>query len=209
MPLRNDLETARDRAFEELRVAHDYYSDTKIAWQVVEESVAAGRRFTITNAATGTITDQTQITTKARGYITRQLAEATFQTFLSVFETFLGDFLRAWLRAYPMALLPTEDVPFETILTAADKAAVIDFVVDRKVYGLFYERPAEWFRYVERKVKLGCPTADEIGRLAEAKATRDVLVHNRGIASPTYVDKAGAFARVKAGDPIDIPGPYH
>jgi hypothetical protein len=46
----------------------------------------------------------------------------------------------------------------------------------------YYERPTGWFAYLNEKVKLGCPTEDEVDRIAEAMASRDVLVHNRGIA---------------------------
>jgi hypothetical protein len=62
---------------------------------------------------------------------------------------------------------------------------------------------------LDDKVKLGCPTADEIDRIAEAKASRDVLVHNRGVASKTYESKAGKLARYKDGQRIDIPEHYH
>ncbi len=58
-------------------------------------------------------------------------------------------------------------------------------------------------------MKLGCPTADEIDRIAEAKATRDVLVHNRGMASRVYESKAGKLARFTDGHKIDISEDYH
>ena len=47
------------------------------------------------------------------------------------------------------------------------------------------------------------------GKIAEAKASRDVLVHNRGVASKTYESKAGKLARYKDGQRIDIPEYYH
>lgn len=74
---------------------------------------------------------------------------------------------------------------------------------------MLYERPKSWFDYLEDKVKLGCPTPDEIDRIAEAKASRDVLVHNCGIASKTYLSKAGTLARYKEGQRIDVPEHYH
>jgi hypothetical protein len=72
-----------------------------------------------------------------------------------------------------------------------------------------YDRPTGWFKYLEDKAKLGCPTPDEVDRIAEAKASRDVLVLNRGVASKTYESKAGRFARHKNGQRIDIPEHYH
>jgi hypothetical protein len=62
---------------------------------------------------------------------------------------------------------------------------------------------------LEDKAKLGCPTPNEIDRIAEAKASRDVLVHNRGLASKTYASKAGKLARYQDGQRIDIPEHYH
>ena len=62
---------------------------------------------------------------------------------------------------------------------------------------------------MEEKAKLGCPTPVEIDRIAEAKASRDVLVHNQGVASKTYESKAGNLARYKDGQSIDISEHYH
>lgn len=72
-----------------------------------------------------------------------------------------------------------------------------------------YERPTAWFAYLDDKVKLGCPTVDEIERIAEVKACRDVSVHNRGVAGKIYVAKAGRFAHYQEGELIDITEAYH
>jgi hypothetical protein len=57
-------------------------------------------------------------------------------------------------------------------------------------------------------VKLGCPTEDEIERVAEMKAARDLLIHNAGIVNKIYLDKAGVKARHAAGDKVVIDQPY-
>jgi hypothetical protein len=57
--------------------------------------------------------------------------------------------------------------------------------------------------------KLGCPSADHIERFAEIKATRDALVHNKGIANRVYIDKAMGRARFRDGDKIEVPATYH
>lgn len=69
--------------------------------------------------------------------------------------------------------------------------------------------PAGWFKYLDDKVKLGCPTEAEIARITEVKASRDMLVHSRGVAGKTYESKAGKVARYKDGQRIDIPEYYH
>ena len=92
MALAADITTLRDRVLADLNAAHDYYTDTKIAWDIVGRAIADGRTFSIRNMA---------------------------------------------------------------------------------------------------------------------KASRDVLVHNRGVASKTYEFKVGNLARYKDGQRIEIPEHYH
>ncbi len=98
---------------------------------------------------------------------------------------------------------------FKTILELPDKDAITELVVRKELNEVLYERPTEWFAYLEDKAKLGCPTTNEIDRIAEAKASRDVLVHNKGVANKTYESKAGNLARFKEGDRMTIPEHYH
>ena len=116
--------------------------------------------------------------------------------------------MRLWLVAYPRSL-GARKVDFDKVLDAPDKSAVTLLVVDKELNELSYERPTEWFAYLNAKVNLGCPTRDEIDAIAEMKATRDVLIHNRGVVNKTYELKTGKLARYKDGQRIDIPDQYH
>ncbi len=208
MALSDDILTLRDQVPAELVAAHDYYTDTKIAWQMVHKMILAGHTVTIRNMTTGTVTTQVELATKARRYVTEQLPEATFQQFISVFEDFYFNLLRLWLTAYPQSL-GKKTVDFKTILELPDKDAITGLVVRKELNEILYDRPTEWFAYLEDKAKLGCPTANEIERISEAKASRDVLVHNGGIANKIYESKAGNLARFHEGDRISIPEHYH
>lgn len=208
MALANDLQNLRDTALEQLRKAHDYHAEAKLAWRIVERAIAVGLSFTHQNTVTGTMTTATDLVRKSRGYVSEQLAEATFQQFLAIFEHFFFNLLRLWLQAHPRSLMKRQ-VEFETILDAPDKEALVTLVVAREVNEVLYKKPADWFVYLESKVKLGCPTPDEIDRLTEAKAARDVLAHNQGIANKLYLAKAGSRARCAEGDRIEVPEPYH
>jgi len=68
---------------------------------------------------------------------------------------------------------------------------------------------ARWFEYLEGIAGLGCPAQDEVERLAELKASRDVLVHNKGVANAVYVEKSMGRARVAVGDRVEISEHYH
>ena len=95
------------------------------------------------------------------------------------------------------------------MLEAPDKDAITELVVDRELNDIAYKRPAGWFAYLEERTKLGLPATDDIERLAEAKATRDALVHNRGVAGKSYESKAGRYSRHTEGERIDILDDYH
>jgi len=94
-------------------------------------------------------------------------------------------------------------------LDAPDKDAITSLVVRRELNEVLYDRPAGSFDYLESKAKLGCPSVAEIERIAEAKASRDVLVHGRGIVGKTYESRAGNLARWKDGERIAITDQYH
>lgn len=105
MALAEKIAVLRERALAELVEAHDYYSHTKLAWETLIGVVAAGRTLSVRNLATGTLSTESDLVDKSRGYIAKQLAEATFQQFLSLFENFLFDLLRLWLLEYPRSLI--------------------------------------------------------------------------------------------------------
>src|SRR5262249_6115214 len=98
---------------------------------------------------------------------------------------------------------------FDTVLKAPDKTAVTLAVVDKELNELKYERVADWFTYLDKLARLGCPSAEQVEKIAEIKATRDVLVHNKGIANANYVAKAGGRARFQDGERLELSEQYH
>jgi hypothetical protein len=174
----------------------------------LQQIVKEGRKFTFRNLTTGTRIDEQVLLGRAQLYVTDYLMASTFQHFASLFEDFVFELLRCWLAAYP-ASLSRKQVEMGAVLKAPDKSAIVLTVVDRELNELKYERLADWFDYLERLTKLGCPTADEIENLAEIKASRDILVHNNGMANATYVSKAGSRARYRDGEKLEISEQYH
>ncbi len=120
----------------------------------------------------------------------------------------MSDSLRLWLLAHPESLSKRQ-LTGKEILAFPDKPAIVNALVEKELKDVFYDRPANWFQYLNDHVNAGSPTHAEAEQFAEVKATRDVLVHGQGVANAYYVDKAGAFARALAGQPLDIPAPYH
>lgn len=208
MPLVDEIRGLEIRALADLKAAHDYYADTKIAWDLVQELIASGHTFSVRNLLTNTVTTESDLAGKSPGYIAIQLTEATFQQFVAILEYFLIDLLRLWLLAYPKSLA-AKTVELRQILEAPDIAAIVRAVVDQELNQVAFKPPREWFAYLESKVGLGCPSQGEIDQIAEIKASRDILVHNNSVANGIYEAKAGQLARYKDGQRIDIPEQYH
>jgi hypothetical protein len=100
----DDIEALSTRTLSALEATHDYYTYTKRVWRLLQGDVVVGRKFSFRNLATGTrITEQTLLA-RAQLYVTDYLPSSTFQHSVSLFETYLFDFLRHWLASYPGSL---------------------------------------------------------------------------------------------------------
>jgi hypothetical protein len=204
----NEIVKLRDDALRSLDESHDYYAHTEAAWRLVQGMVRQGRTFTIRNHVTGKSVGEKEFSGLAQGYVTGYLASATFQHFVSLFELFIFNFLRAWLSEYPRQLAGKK-LQFQVVLDATDRNEIISSVVEKELFEVAHGRVADWFEYLDKLVHLGCPTKDQVQRLAEIKASRDVLVHNNGIVNSIYIAKSMGLARFDDGAVLELPERYH
>lgn len=210
MPLAEAIRDLSDRIQSDLAAARDYFDHTKIAWRVVRDLADQGPAVELPIFQTNTTMTATDLAARAEGYVTSYLAESVFQHFVALVEDFVFDLLRLWLSAHP-AGIPNKDrkpVDLAMVIEAPDRESILQVVIERELNALKYERPTAWFRYLNDRVKLGGPTDEQIERLAEIKASRDILAHNRGIVNPTYLHKAGRRCRYQLGQRLEIPEPY-
>jgi len=208
MTLGSDIQQLSSRCQTQLNAIYDYREHTKTVWDFFQQSVAAGQTVLVQSTATGSAVDEHGLLALSQTYVANYLTSATFQQFVSTFEDFLFDLFRLWLATYPVSL-SDRSLKFGTVLKAGDVATVTLAVIDKELNELKYERVADWFAYLNKLVKLGCPAPDEIEALAEMKASRDIVVHNKGIANAVYVSKSGSKARYKDGENLEITEPYH
>jgi hypothetical protein len=207
MPLRSDVEAVRDRSLDALVEAHDHLEFSRQLWRdVLATTRRPGQPLVLSNPVTGSRATGAALLAVVAASLNSYLPSASIQQFVSVAETFLADLVRLWVTAYPFHFRTPVDV--QTIITAPDKAAILEAMADVYVGSLAYKTPREWFKQLNAIVALGVPTDAQIDAFAELKATRDVFVHNRGMANETYVRKAGVLARASDGQPIDLPDPY-
>ena len=100
-----------------------------------------------------------------------------------------------------------KNVKTETIIKSSDLDCLIQAVIDRQLDVVTYARPVAQFLYIE-KISGVEVDSDLIGLWSEAKAIRDLVVHNSGIINETYINKSGDRARGNLGDEIIIDRTY-
>src|ERR1700683_4749388 len=131
MPLRNDIEIARDSAMTALNDAHDYFAYTKDAWRTLQQDVKLrGRTLQWTNASTASSMTEKDILARAQRYAEVELASSSLQQFVSIFENFFFEIARAWILQFPDRL-SNRQLSGKAIIRLADKAAMIDALVEK------------------------------------------------------------------------------
>ncbi len=208
MSVQDDLQSIADQAHAELDSVHDFFEHSKIVWRSFQILVDEGHSISAENLATGTRIDQDGLMQLAPRYTRDYLSTFTFRQFVSAFEVFLFNLLHRLLLYNPWQFAKSQ-LEFEVVLKAGDRDEIISGMILKQLNELKYNSLREWFVAVEKAVNLGCPTADEIDILAEVKAVRDILEHNKGVVNEIYLRKAGRKARYVIGDRIEIDDNYY
>lgn len=208
MALSSDIQNLGTTTSEALNAAFDYYWHDRGLWRLLHIAVVReGRTFTVRNQATGIKASEQDLVRLAQPYVTEHLAAFTLGQFVSIFETFFFDLMQFWLQAHPQSLAKKQ-IRLADIFALPDKQSIVRLAVNEEVDAIRYKRLADWFTKLNELVNLGCPATEQVERLAEIKASRDLLVHNKGMVNATYVDKAGSKARFTIGQKIDVPQIY-
>lgn len=191
-----------------LDASHNYYIHTKQMWRLTEAFVEDGKKFTIKNLTTGDVADEKKIVGLAQGYVRGYLASSTFQEFVALFERFIADLLQLYLTEYPESL-SGKQLKFQDVLEATNKDEIVDAVVQKKVFDLMYQPIDQLMRYIVKITETTPLDSRLIEQLAEIKASRNLLVHNNGIANAKYVASSGQQARHADGERLELPDNYH
>lgn len=148
--------------------------------------------------------------------VPRQIKQAKDDYFLSlvhqqqvaIFEHILFGTLRIVLIGQPIRLPKERKIEYSVILSSATKEDILRAMVDRELNELKYRNVEEWFSYIEKQVSSCAVSVEDVGRISEAKATRDVIVHNGGIVNSTYIRKSGTSARFAIDQAVEVSGNY-
>ena len=223
MPLSDDIRSLTDQVLDRVQVAREFYVHSRQAWRLVENLAGKGRPVGIVDLTTKRHLPAEDLKLRVQKYVTRRLTESTFRELSSILEDWILGLIRLWLTAYPEDMDLNFDpatgqrlgkkqeevqVPLSRLLHLRDCSAIFGGLIERVVRDMTYERPDKWFRYIDSRLSIGCPDANQRARLYEMKAARDCLEHNRGVINRDYLDKAGTAARFAEGELVQIDEPY-
>ncbi len=148
----------------------------------------------------------------------RFTTHALFETFLvslvSQFEAFLADVIRIVLESFPQKLTvsvpdmqASKSIPVELLWKSESLADALNVAIETQIDRVMFAAPRAQFAYLQAVV--GTDTTDDASRkYIELKATRDLIVHNVGIANAVYLSKAGDFAKWEQGGNVAVTEGY-
>lgn len=147
-----------------------------------------------------------QLLSKYQFLAFHQLSVNALVQLVTLVETMLGDIVRAVVVRYPHKLGAKRNLSIQAVLESTSLEEVHLRATDSLLNELAYKSPAEFAESVQPLISVNLMECPAFHRYVEVKATRDIFIHNRGIANDVYVRKAGSHARVKAGMslPADI-----
>jgi len=125
---------------------------------------------------------------------------------VTIVETMLGDIVRAVVMRYPQKLSGKRSLSIQAVLESTSLEEVHLRATDALINELAYKSPTEFADAMQGLLSVNLLECPAFHKYMEVKATRDIFIHNRGMANEVYVRKAGSHARVKAGMglPADI-----
>ncbi len=123
---------------------------------------------------------------------------------ITIVEAMLGDVVRAIVTKYPQKLGSKRNIPMKEVLESSSIEEIHLRACDSFLNDLSYKSPADFAEAVQGFLSLNLFECPAFHKYIEAKATRDVYIHNRGVANDVYVRKSGAHARVKSGMQLPV-----
>jgi hypothetical protein len=128
-----------------------------------------------------------------------QLAVNSIVQLVTLVETMMGDVVRSVVLRFPQKLGGKRTLPIKEILESTSLEEVHLRATDALLNDLSYKSPAEFAEAVQPLLSINLLECPAFHRYIEVKATRDIFIHNRGIANDVYARKSGSHARVKVG----------
>lgn len=192
-----------NEALKKFNDIYEFRVFTIFSYQISKEFLEKGNSIPLVIKETNQKADGTIILEKLAKYKKSYLLELSFQHLVSLLEAWFFDLLR-FILSDTKKLNKNSKIDIGEIVNLKNKEEIIQRIIDREINELQYKNPRDWFANLWKFVKINEPKQDEIEQISEIKASRDILVHNKGIANQIYLNKSGKLARVEENEVIPI-----
>lgn len=123
---------------------------------------------------------------------------------VTTIEVLLGDILRDTLIEFPAKISNKRKLDFEIVLEAVSLEEIKIALVNTIINELSYKSPKDFAEEFFKYVGVNLFEKPTFHKYIELKATRDIYVHNQGMANEIYLTKADRLARVKSGQYLTV-----
>ncbi len=141
---------------------------------------------------------------KYKYLIKHQLAINGIYQLVTIIESLMGDILRTVILKFPEKINSNKTIRYNFILSAPSIEEIHLHVVDSFLNKLAYTSPKEFAEECQNFLSINLLECPSFHKYIEIKATRDIYLHNQGIANDIYIRKAYSHSRVKSGEDLPI-----
>lgn len=141
--------------------------------------------------------------------VSKEIYFSVFVYAVAQVEAFVGDLLLELLRFDNRRLKTkvkgidhTSKIEVSDLIDCSSREELIENIIRKELISLFYAAPSLQMEYFQAITGVKLPN-EIVASWIEIKATRDIIVHNSGLANATYIRKADVKAR--AGDGEELP----
>lgn len=123
---------------------------------------------------------------------------------ITTIETLLGNVIRAVLNEFPAKIPNKRKVDAEMILESSSLEVVKHKIIDSILNELNYKSPRDFAVEFNNFIGINLLEKPVYHRYIELKATRDIYIHNAGVANEVYLAKSDTLARVRNGEVLPV-----
>ena len=150
----------------------------------------------------------------AANAVSQEIYYSVFVYVVAQVEAFLGDVLFEMLsfdnrriKTRVKGIDHVSKIDVSDVIDSVSREELISGIILKELTALFYASPALQIEYFQSVTGVSLPK-ELTNQWLEIKATRDIIVHNSGIANSVYLKKADSLARAKDGEQLPIDEKY-
>ena len=123
-------------------------------------------------------------------------------------ESMFSDIIREIILKYPKKISEKKTIDAKLVFNSSSIEELYLYIADTVVNDLSYKLPKEFSEEFRKYSNINLLECSSFHKYIELKASRDILIHNKGIANETYARKSNSHARVIVGQKLPLSVQY-